>query len=82
MIELEFLEYNSKTNKYQYWIYYTCSKIRLTENVFPLTPILTRKHNKIFGTQKDKSGTEARFFTLTQNVKYNATTYTTMIYSF
>jgi len=26
-------------------IYSTCSKTRLTENVFPLTPALTLKHN-------------------------------------
>jgi len=33
-------------------IYYICSKIRLTENVYPLTPALTRtltlKHNNVF----------------------------------
>jgi len=29
--------------------YYICSKIRLSENVFPLTPTLTLKHNNVFG---------------------------------
>jgi len=33
-------------------IYYTCSKTRLTENVFLLTPALTLKHNNVFGLKK------------------------------
>jgi len=35
-------------------IYYTCSKIRLTENVFSLIPTLapTLKHNNAFGLTK------------------------------
>jgi len=34
---------------------YTCSKIRLTKNVFPLTPALTLtlKHNNVFGLNTD-----------------------------
>jgi len=36
-----------------YWIYYTCSKTRLTENVLALTPALTLtltvKRNNVFG---------------------------------
>jgi len=34
------------------WIYYTCSKTRLTENEFLITSTLTLKHNTVFELTK------------------------------